>query len=113
LDTSGQVVLRSVLADGQQITGDYWEVQSAWYNPKRNDANFIVLVPSPPGFKRYPTVASVRATFGQPSQIYYVGDYTIIVYAKNLLTDLVSGAPRPPRTGPVPPPAGPLPEPGG
>jgi hypothetical protein len=113
LDTSGKVVLRSVLADGQQITGDYWEVQSAWYNPKRNDANFIVLVPSPPGFKRYPTVASVRATFGQPARIYYVGSYTIIVYAKNLLTDLVSGAPRPGRTEPVAPPPAPLPAPGG
>ncbi len=112
LDTSGKVVLRSVLADGHQITGDYWEVQSAWYNPRRNDANFIVLVPSPPGFKRYPTVASVRATFGQPLRIYDVDSYTIIVYDKNLLTELGRGAPPPPKAGPTPTPAMPLPEPG-
>jgi hypothetical protein len=70
LDTGGQVVLRSVLADGSHIAGDYWEVKSGWYSPKRSNANFIVLVPGPPGFKRYPTVSSVRATFGQPLRIY-------------------------------------------
>ena len=58
--------LRSVLADGHQITGDYWEVKDNWYDPEVSNANFIVLVPSPPGVKRYPTVASVRASFGQP-----------------------------------------------
>jgi len=112
LDTGGAVVLRSVLADGSQITGDYWEVRSRWYNPKAHDANFIVLVPGPPGFKRYPTVGSVRATFGQPSRIYDVGDYTVIVYAKNLLTYLVKGAPPAPRTAPGTPVPQPLPGPG-
>ncbi len=68
------MVLRSVLADGSQIAGDYWEVKSSWYNPKLSNANFIVLVPGPPGFKRYPTVGSVRATFGQPRQIYFIGE---------------------------------------
>jgi hypothetical protein len=111
LDTGGQVVLRSVLADGSHIAGDYWEVKSSWYSPKRSNANFIVLVPGPPGFKRYPTVSSVRATFGQPLRIYYLGRYTIVVYDKNLLADLVPGAPRPPRTPQNGPPAIPLPGP--
>jgi len=93
LDTSGRVKLRSVLADGHQIEGDYWEVRPGWYDPKANDANFLVLVASPPGFKRYPTVASVRAAFGQPVRIYYVGIYTIMVWNKNLLADLVHGGP--------------------
>jgi hypothetical protein len=111
LDTGGKVVLRSVLADGSHIAGDYWEVKSSWYNPKLNDANFIVLVPGPPGFKRYPTVGSVRATFGQPRQIYFIGEYTVVVYDKNLLAELVPGAPLPPRTTQNGPPAIPLPGP--
>ncbi len=113
LGTGGRIVLRSVLADGHQITGDYWEVRSDWYDPGLHDANFIVLVPGPPGFKRYPTVVSVRATFGQPLRIYYVGNYTIIIYDKNLLSDLVPGAPRPPRRPPGQPRPQPLPAPGG
>ncbi len=112
LDTGGAVVLRSVLADGSQITGDYWEVRSGWYDPKAYDANFIVLVPGPPGFKRYPTVGSVRATFGQPSRIYDVGIYTVITYDKNLLADLARGAPPAPRLPPAIPAPRPLPGPG-
>jgi hypothetical protein len=113
LDTGGSVVLRSVLANGGQITADYWEVRSAWYDPKLSDANFIVLVPGPAGFKRYPTVGSVRATFGQPSRIYYVGTFTVIVYDKNLLADLTSGAPPAPKIPPATPAPRPLPGPGG
>ncbi len=112
LDSGGKVVMRSVLADGSHIASDYWEVKSSWYNPKLNNANFIVLVPGPPGFKRYPTVSSVRATFGQPLHIYFVAKYTIAVYDKNLLADLIPGAPLPPRTPQNGPPAIPLPEPG-
>jgi hypothetical protein len=111
LDTGGRIVLRSVLADGSQITGDYWEVQASWYDPKTSDASFIVLTPSPPGFRHYPTVASVRATFGQPLRIYDVDSYTVIVYDKNLLADLTRGAPPAPRVTPGGPPAAPLPAP--
>jgi hypothetical protein len=97
LDSGGRVRLRSVLANGDQVTGDYWEIRPAWYDPHRYDANFIVLVPSPPGFKRYMTIASVRHTFGQPSRIYYVGGFTICVFGRNLLADLVPGSPPAPR----------------
>jgi hypothetical protein len=113
LDTGGKVALRAVLADGTQITSDYWEVRSEWFSPASRYANFIVLVPAPPGFKRYPTVASVRRTFGQPLHIYYVGTYTIMVWNKNLLADLVPGAPLPPRSNQGKPAVPPLPAPPG
>ena len=113
LDTAGRVTVRSVLADGTKITSDYWEVRTAWFNPDRAYANFIVLVPAPPGFKRYPTVASVRATFGQPEHIYYLGAYTIATFSKNLLAELVPGGPRPPRSNAPPSPVPPLPAPPG
>ena len=113
LDTGGRVVLRSVLADGTQITSDYWEVRSDWFDPAASYADFIVLVPSPPGFKRYPTVASVRHTFGPPLRIYYVDSYTIVVWNKNLLDDVIHGGPPPRRTNSGTPPAMPLPAPPG
>ncbi len=113
LDTAGRVQLRSVLANGTQITSDYWEVKSGWFDPAASYASFIVLVPSPPGFKRYPTVASVRRTFGPPLRIYYVNSYTIVVWNKNLLDDVVRGHPLPPRTNSGTPPPTPLPAPPG
>jgi hypothetical protein len=113
LDTGGRVTVRSVLADGTKIASDYWEVRTDWFNPHRGYANFIVLVPAPPGFKRYPTVRSVRATFGQPNHIYYLGAYTIATFSNNLLTRLVPGGPLPPRSTTPHSPLPPLPAPPG
>ncbi|MGI9008377.1 MAG: hypothetical protein ACR2FU_19645 [Streptosporangiaceae bacterium] len=113
LDTGGRVSVRSVLADGTKITSDYWEVRRDWFNPDRGYANFIVLVPAPPGFKRYPTVASVRATFGQPVHIYYLGAYTIATFSTNLLAGLVAGGPQPPRSSVPPSHVPPIPAPPG
>ena len=98
--TGGRIRLLSVLADGTKISTDYWEVRTTWYDPARHDANFIVLVPSPPGFKRYPNVAAVRSTFGQPARIYDLGRFTIMVWNKNLLATLVPGGPLAPREPP-------------
>ena len=113
LATGGRVDLRPVLADGSQIISDYWEVKAGWFDPAARYADFIVLVQAPPGFKRYPTVASVRRTFGQPARIYDLKNYTIVIFNKNLLADLVRGGPLPPRTRSGPPPARPLPAPPG
>ena len=38
----------------------------------------------------------VRDSFGKPAQIYYFHQYTIMVFNKNLLTDLVPSLPVPP-----------------
>jgi len=103
VDTGGRVELRSVHAYGTRVAVDSWEVRSDWYDPKLNYANFIVLVPNTPGFKRYMTIASARETFGQPLRIYYLGRYTIGVWDQNLLADLRSGgsaAPGPPAVAP-------------
>jgi hypothetical protein len=107
LDSGGQVRLRSVAANGNQVVTGDWEVQSRWYDPAGHDANFIVLVLAPPGYKRYVSIASVRQTFGQPARIYYLGSYTICVFNQNLLADLVRGRPRPPSGPASPGPAGP------
>ncbi|MDA8322132.1 MAG: hypothetical protein M0030_20305 [Actinomycetota bacterium] len=111
LQTGGQIRLLSVLADGSTISTDYWEMRTDWYQPARHVANFIVLVPSPPGFKRYPNVASVRATFGQPLRIYYLGRFTIMVWNKNLLASLAPGGPLPPRQPAPEPTTQPIPAP--
>ena len=113
LETGGRVALRAVLAHSSQITSDYWEVRTGWFDPAAGYANFIVLAAAPPGFKRYPTVASVRRTFGQPARIYYLKNYTIVIFNKNLLADLVRGGPLPLRTRSGHPPARPLPAPPG
>jgi hypothetical protein len=36
----------------------------------------------------YPWTYAVRAAFGQPARIYYAGGYTVLVWNRNLLSEL-------------------------
>jgi hypothetical protein len=87
--TSGdRVQIRLVNAhDGRLVAGGY-ELNSDWYDPGRNTANFVVLSPGVaeyPGFSQEPVVL---ATFGKPARTYHVGSYTVLVWNRNLLTEL-------------------------
>ena len=78
----------------------HWESSSAWYDPARSRADFVIAAsdPSvPPGGLSIPTV---RKRFGQPAREYTVGPYVVMVYDYNLLTRLRYRAfPGFPRTG--------------
>jgi hypothetical protein len=88
LATGGRIRLRSVAALGPHIDRDAWETQPSWYDPRLHQASFVVLTQDQPGAKSYPWMTSVTAAFGQPVSISYVGQYTIMVWNKNLLAEL-------------------------
>jgi len=46
-----------------------------------------VLPPGQAGVT-YPWTYAVRAAFGQPARIYYAGGYTVLVWDRNLLSEL-------------------------
>ncbi|HEX9031943.1 MAG TPA: hypothetical protein VF834_08860 [Streptosporangiaceae bacterium] len=92
LMTGGRVRLRSVSANGMQVSRGSWEESASWYDPVRNAANFLVLAPDQPGSSFHTTVASVRRRFGQPVRIYELGTSTILVWNQNLLTALAPAA---------------------
>jgi hypothetical protein len=87
--TSGdRVQIRLVNAhDGRLIPGGY-ELNSDWYDPDRNTANFVVLSPGLPEYPGFSPEQAVLATFGKPARTYHVGSYTILVWNHNLLTEL-------------------------
>jgi hypothetical protein len=75
----------------------YWEVKRTWFDPRLNTANFVVLAPAStepalgtkePEYSGFTDEAAVFSTFGLPGRDYRVGPYQILVYDKNLLTDL-------------------------
>lgn len=114
LGTGGRIRLLSMLAQGTTINAGSWEVKTSWYNAARHDANFIVLVSAPANFQHYPSMAAVRALFGQPLRIYYVDEFTIMVWNKNLLVYLSPGRPPlPPQVPAVRRTSEPIPVPGG
>jgi hypothetical protein len=88
LETGGRVSVRPVVAAGTGLARDDWEVRPAWYDPARHQATFMVLSTAWPGKTSPGWMGNVRAAFGQPARIYYVGTYTVLVWNKNLLADL-------------------------
>ncbi|HEU5390127.1 MAG TPA: hypothetical protein VFV73_29925 [Streptosporangiaceae bacterium] len=86
VDSHGRLVLSAVVQDPRDRLVPYlWETNEANYDPARRYANFVVADgPSAlPGMK-----LSAELTFGKPAQIYQAGGYTIMVWNKNLLTEL-------------------------
>jgi hypothetical protein len=86
--SGGQVSIRPVQAQGGRVVPKATLVKAAWYDPKQSSANFVVLFPGIPVYSGFTDRAAVIATFGDPAHAYRVGQYTILVWDKNLLADL-------------------------
>jgi hypothetical protein len=84
VSSAERVELRPVTISHHVLAHSQWESQASWYDPRRHDANFVVLVGNPPS----PAMATVRAAFGPPERTYLVGPYTVLTWNKNLLTEL-------------------------
>jgi hypothetical protein len=54
----------------------HWESKASWFDPSQNYANFV-LAKNPPG--------GLYNGFGRPAHIYRYGQYTIMVWNKNLV----------------------------
>jgi hypothetical protein len=97
LDTGDRLCVRSLnRADGKVIPTAKLD-EPAWYDPRHQYANFVVLyhgvTGTPPftGFTGVPAFyypKEVLATFGKPARTYHDGAYTILVWNKNLLADM-------------------------
>jgi len=86
VDSHGRVVLSAVVQDVRDRLVPYlWETDTTNYDPARRYANFVVADgPSAlPGME-----LSAQLTFGKPARTYTADGYTILVWNKNLLTEL-------------------------
>jgi hypothetical protein len=85
LDSGGKVTVAPIYGGSPYV----WEAKAGWFDPDGNDANFVVMVSGPAAqavFARPPVILRV---FGQPAATYTFQQYTIMVWDKNLLTDLL------------------------
>jgi hypothetical protein len=86
---SGETVdVRPVSWAGNHVAGGPEEFEKSWYDPTLHNANFVILM-NPPVPLDPIAPWQVRVSFGKPAHIYYFSRYTIMVFNKNLLTDLV------------------------
>jgi hypothetical protein len=88
LATQEHVRVLQLTVAGDRVVPYVTEVKVTWYNPRYNSANFVVLAPAVAEYSGFSDKTAVLATFGQPAHDYHVGPYQILVYSKNLLTDL-------------------------
>lgn len=99
--TSGdRVVVRSLNGDGNLVAPTTQLAKAEWFDPSRASADFVVLYPGYVGTEPFTgftgvigftETRQVLATFGKPARTYRFGQYTVLVWDKNLLTDLRSG----------------------
>ena len=78
--SAGVVAVRPVIAPEHRITPYHWDSARKWYFPNRQ-FNFLVF-----GAAHYAGVAreSAEATFGPPSETYYVGTVTVLVWDQGI-----------------------------
>jgi hypothetical protein len=99
LDSGGRVAIRSVDRANGKLRPSVKLVRPQWYDPRSASANFVVLYPTDPGTQPsvfsgftgvvgFPYEKNVIATFGPPARTYHYRQYTILVWDKNLLTDM-------------------------
>jgi hypothetical protein len=82
LGSGGAVALRS--ASGRTVVdAGYWNTNSSWYDPGQHRATFVVLFRDG-GL----TENAAVTTFGRPAEVLHDRYYTVLVWNKNLLTEL-------------------------
>jgi hypothetical protein len=86
LETGTAITIRPVVAEGPFLAPRTWEANQSWYDPSAHDANFLAM--SAAGDFEV-TAQEARATFGPPAQVYTFGQYTVMVWNKNLFSLLV------------------------
>jgi hypothetical protein len=92
LDSRGEVVIAPVrFHRGYGLAADPWEIDTRLFDSRDNDADFVVAT-APDGPSAV-TQAEAVAAFGRPYQRYHYQGYTIMVWRKNLLTELRSFSP--------------------
>jgi len=91
--TTGERVMVVPVSTATETAGSLvrrveWESTEDWYDPRLHNANFVVQLITPGRLPAFLPLASVENTFGRPAKAYLVGPYRILVWHKNLLTQL-------------------------
>ena len=91
LTSHNQILIRPLYSVSGRFIQYPWESVSGWYDPQRQYANFVVLGPIVEPYFR-PSYAAVVANFGKPAHVYHVGADTVLIWHKNLLSQVVTGS---------------------
>jgi hypothetical protein len=85
LDSGGLVTVAPIYGGSPVV----WESKAGWYDASSSYPNFVVMVSGPPAQSVFARPVVIRRVFGRPARTYTFQQYTIMVWNKNLLTDLM------------------------
>ena len=83
LHSGGQVQARAVVIQGSRVIRYDWETDTQWFDPSRHDATFLITDLAGIGLSPW-----AEHYFGKPSQIVRVSHWAILIYPRNLLTQV-------------------------
>jgi hypothetical protein len=91
LSSGGQVQVAPMRNDG--TTPYTWVAKSSWFDPAVSRATFVIAMPGSAADAYSLPETRVEHAFGQPAHEYPVGQYLIMVYDKNLLSQVTKPGP--------------------
>jgi hypothetical protein len=91
LSSGGQVQVAPVHNNG--TTPYTWVAKSSWFDPAVSRATFVIATPGSAGDAYSLPGTRVEQAFGKPAREYHVGQYLIMVYDKNLLSQVKKPGP--------------------
>ncbi|MGH3173979.1 MAG: hypothetical protein ACRDPF_08980, partial [Streptosporangiaceae bacterium] len=86
--SDGAVTIRAV-GSSAPLAPYPWEAKTSWYDPGPSRANFLVTSSAPGYFNHWRPEPAAQAALGRPVRTYHFGHYTVYVYDKNLLAELL------------------------
>jgi hypothetical protein len=90
VDSGAKVAVRAIKV-GHVVRPYLWEAEPGWYSAQSQVANFVVLPSSGPGpWNLAPSATAVVGAFGQPAKVYFLANYTVLVWNSNLLGRLAT-----------------------
>ena len=84
-DSGNRVHVRPARMFRHQLVTTPWETNVSWYDPRQNDARFVIWAPQSICRNACLSAADLRAQFGPPSAIHKVGSFRVLVWRANLL----------------------------
>jgi hypothetical protein len=88
LHSGGQVQARAVVIRGSQVVRYDWETDTQWFDPARHDATFLITDLAGTGLS-----PQAEHFFGKPYKIDHVAHWRILIYHKNLLSQVARAGP--------------------
>jgi hypothetical protein len=81
--SGNQVKVRSVELKNGQVSLDPWETNTLWFDPASEYANFAIV-----GTDKNDLSPKAEGVFGKPVRTHRVGSWEVLIYNKNLLSQL-------------------------